>query len=53
MTKLLRKRSLTRQQLNNVLQKRIDKIINLSKKKTEKEKEIENDTTSEVIEEEN
>ena len=52
-TKLLRKQSLTRQQLNNVLQKRIDKIINLSKKKTEKEKEIEKDTTSKVIEEEN
>jgi hypothetical protein len=40
-------------QLNNHLQKRIDKIINLSKKKTEKEKEIEKDTTSKVIEEEN
>ena len=56
-TKLLRKQSLTRMQFNNLLQKRVDKIINLSKKKTEnekeKEKEISNDTTSKVIEEEN
>ena len=54
-TKLLRKQSLTRMQLNNLLQKRVDKIMNLSKKKTEneKEKEISHNTTSKVIEEEN
>ena len=36
-TKLLRKQSLTRQQLNNVLPKRNDHIIKLSKKKPEVE----------------